>query len=92
VEKLTHADFRWVHLTFRAPVPATRFSGIAGITDVETDGEKVKLRVTGDFDPVIRAIGVDYVVDMTVSEPSLEEIFLAFYGEKSLSAEVAHAR
>ncbi len=85
VEKLTHADFRWVNLTFRAAVPAAMFSGVQGITDVEADGARVKLRVTGDFDPVIRAIGAEYVVDMTVSEPSLEEIFLAFYGEKSPS-------
>lgn len=84
-EKLMHADFRWVHLTFRAPVSAAQFAG-AGISDVEVDGEKVKLRMTGDFDPLIRAIGAEYVVDMDVHEPSLEEVFLSFYGEKVSAA------
>jgi ABC-2 type transport system ATP-binding protein len=83
VDKLTHTDFRWVRLTFRAPVPQSKFVGIDGISDVEANGNQVKLRVTGDFDPVIRAIGPEYVVDMVIQEPSLEEIFLAFYGEKS---------
>lgn len=86
VEKLTHAEFRWVHLTFRDAFPAARFEGISGISDVEANGATVKLRVIGDFDPVIRAIGPEYVVDMTVREPSLEEIFLAFYGDKSPAA------
>ena len=83
VDKLTHTEFHWVTLTFRAPVPATNFTGIQGISDVAVDGSKVKLRIIGDFDPVIRAIGPEYVVDMAIQEPSLEEIFLAFYGEKS---------
>lgn len=82
VDRLTHTDFRWVRLKFRAPVPAARFAGIAGISDVEANGTDVKLRVVGDFDPVIRAIGPEYVVEMTIDEPTLEEIFLAFYGEK----------
>ena len=83
VDKLTHTDFRWVRLTFRAPMAPSKFEGIDGISDVETNGEQVKLRVVGDFDPVIRAIGPEYVIDMVIQEPSLEEIFLAFYGEKS---------
>jgi ABC-2 type transport system ATP-binding protein len=83
VDKLTHTEFHWVTLTFRAPVPAANFTGIQGISDVTVDGSKIKLRVIGDFDPVIRAIGLEYVVDMAIQEPSLEEIFLAFYGEKS---------
>lgn len=86
IEKLTHADFRWVNLTFRAPVPAQQFQGIDGISEVTASGETVRMRLTGDFDPVIRAIGAEYVVDMSVHEPSLEEIFLAFYGEKSPTA------
>jgi len=83
VDKLTHTEFRWVKLRFRAPVSPSQFTGIDGISDVDANGEHVKLRVVGDFDPVIRAIGPEYVVDMAILEPSLEEIFLAFYGEKS---------
>lgn len=83
VDKLTHTEFRWVKLRFRTPVSPGQFTGIDGISDVEAHGEQVKLRVIGDFDPVIRAIGPEYVVDMAIQEPSLEEIFLAFYGENS---------
>ena len=33
----------------------------------------------GDFDPLLRAISGGYVEMLRVEEPSLEEIFLAFY-------------
>lgn len=82
VEKLTRADFQWVTITFREPVSPSHFEGQNGITDVTADGTNLKMRVVGDFDAVIRAIGSDYVVSMKVAEPTLEEIFLAYYGEK----------
>jgi ABC-2 type transport system ATP-binding protein len=85
VEKLTHADFQWVTITFREPVSPSHFEGKNGITNVTADGTTLKMRVAGDFDAVIRAIGSDYVVNMKVHEPTLEEIFLAYYGEKPVT-------
>lgn len=61
VEKLTHADFQWVTITFREPVSPSHFEGKNGITNVTADGTTLKMRVAGDFDAVIRAIGSDYV-------------------------------
>jgi hypothetical protein len=51
------------------------------VSDVSVDGNKLKLRLTGDFDPLIRAMSEQYIVDIEVQEPSLEEIFLAYYGD-----------
>lgn len=85
VEKLTHADFQWVTITFREPVSPSHFEGKNGITNVTADGTTLKMRVAGDFDAVICAIGSDYVVNMKVHEPTLEEIFLAYYGEKPVT-------
>lgn len=85
VEKLTRADFQWVTISFREPVSPAHFEGRNGITDVTADGTTLRMRVVGDFDAVIRAIGSDYVVSMKVAEPTLEEIFLAYYGEKPAS-------
>ena len=37
------------------------------------------MRMVGDFDPLLRAISNGYVEMLHIEEPSLEEIFLAFY-------------
>jgi ABC-2 type transport system ATP-binding protein len=80
VEDITHTNFRWVTVTFRDTPAADQLAGVPGVTDVSVDGERVKLQLNGDFDPLLRAIGDRYVVDLRVHEPTLEEIFLAFYG------------
>jgi ABC-2 type transport system ATP-binding protein len=84
VSDLTHADFRWVTLELRDGVQlATKLEALAGVSQVSTEDGLLKLRLTGDFDPLLRALGDAYVVDLRVHEPSLEEIFLAFYGNNS---------
>jgi ABC-2 type transport system ATP-binding protein len=84
VSDLTHADFRWVTLELRDGVQlATKLEALAGVSQVSSEDGKLKLRLTGDFDPLLRALGDAYVVDLRVHEPSLEEIFLAFYGNNS---------
>ena len=83
VAKLTHVEFRHVELTFRDAVPQTwfaRLENIVGVSDVETDANTLKLKLMGDFDPLMRVVSDGYVQDIRVHEPSLEEIFLAFYG------------
>ena len=44
------------------------------------------MRMIGDFDPLLRAISGGYVKSLHVEEPTLEEIFLAYYsGDKEQS-------
>jgi len=80
VERLTHVDFRWVTMQFRNPIGVMeRLATVNGVSDITTDQDRISLRMAGDFDPLLRAIGDQYVVDMRVKEPTLEEIFLTFY-------------
>jgi len=89
VDKLTHADFRWVTLTMRDTnnfMP--QLMTVHGVSDVEpVNGESIKMRLQGDFDPLLKAIHDRYVVDIEVQEPSLEEIFLAYYDEDKSTQE-----
>ncbi len=80
VSDLTHADFQWVTLRFREPVSSELVMPIPGVSDVTTTDNSLRLRLSGDFDPLLRAIGNQYIVAMQVQEPTLEEIFLTFYG------------
>ena len=83
VERLTHADFRRVTLKFRSPVAPTLVSGVPGVTSVSADQPNVlSLQLQGDFDPLLKAINGQYVQDITVTEPTLEDIFLTYYGSQ----------
>jgi ABC-type multidrug transport system, ATPase component len=86
VEKLTHVDFRWVSLRFREPVAADLLAHLPGAAKIETNGRTIRLRYTGDFDPLLRAISPYYVENLQVQEPTLEEIFLSYYNNNGEQA------
>ena len=82
IEKLTHVEFRWVEVKFRDAIPGglqTRLLNMQSIDHVKMNGNSLRLQLFGDFDPLMRVVGEGYVEDLHVEEPSLEEIFLAFY-------------
>lgn len=82
VEKITNVEFNWVDVTFRDSVPAglqQQLNSMPSITNVSANGTRVRMRNIGDFDPLLRALGSGYVETLHIEEPSLEEIFLAFY-------------
>lgn len=89
IEKLTHVEFHWVKVKFRDAIPTglqNRLMSVDSISNVEMNGKSLRLQLFGDFDPLMRAISEGYVEGLHIEEPSLEEIFLAFYdGEKEKS-------
>ena len=80
VSNLTHANFRWVTLRLREPMAAAQLSSLNGVSEVSAVDGGFKLRLSGDFDPLLRAIGSNYIQNIEVAEPTLEEMFLSFYG------------
>jgi ABC-2 type transport system ATP-binding protein len=83
VDALTHVHFRWITLRFREQVSIGDLANVPGVSELESDGHTAKMRMTGDFDPLLRAISSYYVEDLRVQEPSLEEIFLTYYGNNT---------
>ncbi|MFN7210051.1 MAG: ATP-binding cassette domain-containing protein [Aggregatilineales bacterium] len=86
VADLMRVNFTWVTLTLRQPAAPSLLAGVAGVSEVSAEGDRLKFRLSGDFDPILRAISSHYVVDVRVQEPSLEEVFLTFYGNGSAEA------
>lgn len=80
VDRLTSVDFRWITVRFREPFPASKLVGVPGATEVTLQDNTLRLRLAGDFDPLLRAIEGQYVEDLRVQEPTLEEVFLNYYG------------
>jgi ABC-2 type transport system ATP-binding protein len=53
---------------------------LPGVTDLEATDGKVSFKVAGDLDQVLRAIAKRHVTDMEFTHPTLEEVFLTYYG------------
>ncbi len=82
VDALTRVNFQWVQVEFKAPMPASRLADVPGVTEVTAEGNRLKFRLTGDFDPALRAISDGYITRLETLEPTLEEIFLTYYEVK----------
>ena len=83
VGSLNARAVRTLEIHFASPVPADAFIGLPGVRDVEVHGDVVRCTVAGAMDPVVKAAARFEVVDLSSHEPSLEDIFLAFYGSGS---------
>jgi ABC-2 type transport system ATP-binding protein len=68
-----------VHAQLDAPVP--ELSGIEGVSHVEVTGQTVECDVAGSMEALIAALAAAGVAHMTTREVSLEELFIAHYGD-----------
>lgn len=80
VSDLTRVKFHQLTLTFRTSVSPAQIATVPGVSEIKAAGNALHLRLSGDFDPLLRALDGQYIVEIRSQEPSLEEIFLSFYG------------
>ena len=64
----------------RRPVDPAEFRRIPGVSELERDGSAPHFKAHGDLDPVIKAAARHTVTDVELIRPTLEEIFLTYYG------------
>jgi len=81
VSDLMTREMRRLELRFGAPVPAEAFAAIPAIRELTVDGSVVTCSIVGSMDALFKAASAFELVDVTTTEPTLEEIFLAYYGE-----------
>ncbi len=77
-----------VELRFAGPVPIDEFTGLPGVSEVTAEDHVLRMRVVGPITRVVRAAARHELLDFVSREPSLEETFLALYGQQA-PAEVA---
>jgi ABC-2 type transport system ATP-binding protein len=80
VDALRDLAHHQVELRFAGPVPAEAFEKIEGVSDVSAEDHVLRLRVTGPISPVVQVAARYELLDFVSREPSLEETFLAEYG------------
>jgi ABC-2 type transport system ATP-binding protein len=72
---------RTIEIHFSHLVPTKAFSGLPGVQEVQAHGDTIRLTVAGAVDAVVKAAAKFEVVDLASHQPSLEDVFLAFYGK-----------
>ena len=85
VEALRDLAHHQVELRFVGPVPRAEFEGLPGVSEVTVEDHVLRMRVSGSITPVVRAAAAYELLDFVSREPSLEETFLAEYGEQPLA-------
>jgi ABC-type multidrug transport system ATPase subunit len=85
-EALRDLAHHTVELVFTGPVPTAEFEAIPGVSEVASEDHVLRMRVSGNIAPVVRAAARYELADFVSREPSLEETFLAEYGQQSAEA------
>jgi ABC-2 type transport system ATP-binding protein len=81
--------FHHVEIVFAEEPLAPELLRAAGLADPRVEGNRVTGDVRGSFEPLMKLLGTQRVLSFTSHEPSLEEVFLAYYKALPDSAEAA---
>jgi len=86
IEAVAQLQQRSAHLVearFRAPTDFGVFTALAGVTSHSVDGTTLHLEVAGDLNPIVALLARHVLDDLSIREPTLEELFMRFYGASS---------
>ncbi|HZP56775.1 MAG TPA: ABC transporter ATP-binding protein [Dehalococcoidia bacterium] len=89
VEDIARLKGRAVHVievTFAEAPPARAFE-LPGVRELHRDGATVHLQARDGIDALLKAIARYRVVDLRTEQPSLEDVFLAYYAGGEAAAE-----
>ena len=81
VGDLKARQVRRLDIHFARPVPAEPFERLPNVHDVEVQGDALRLTISGPMDLVVKEAARFEVVDLESHEPSLEDVFLTYYGK-----------
>jgi ABC-2 type transport system ATP-binding protein len=79
--RLVDKAFRHVTLTFAGPVDGKPFAALPGVEGFKADGAKLSFTLYSEPDALVKLAAEHRLVALEYERPSLEEIFLTYYGE-----------
>ena len=82
VSDLLHKRQRHVEVQFDEPIDLEELRRCRGVEALDADGAHVTFTVSGEVDEALKAISRHHVVDVEFVHPTLEEVFLTYYGEE----------
>ncbi len=79
-DTLLNKAFRHMSLTFDKPVDGEPFAALPGVRDLKADGKTLYFALHDNLDEVVKLAAQNRLVSMEYERPSLEEVFLTYYG------------
>lgn len=79
ISDLKERRLRHIEVQFAEDVARESFEDVPGIQDLQVQGRILECIVSGSMDPLIKRISNYDVLNVVSHEPSLEEVFLAYY-------------
>jgi ABC-2 type transport system ATP-binding protein len=79
VEALKYKALHHLELRFAAPVPIESFSRLPVVYEATIENAVIRCSVVGKVDTVIKAAAKFELVEIISHEPTLEDVFLAYY-------------
>ena len=79
LDELRHLHANTVEATYVGAPP--ELDGVPGVEDVQMSDGTIRLHVSGSTDPLLKALATAQITAIKVREPSLEELFHAYYDE-----------
>ena len=83
LDELHEMRVHHVEAVYRGRSPAAGLRGLDECEDLTEEDQRVRFTVRGAFASVLAVLGQHDIVSLTSREPSLEEVFLAYYGEQA---------
>ena len=78
--ELRHLSALSIEATFATTPPDV--SQVPGVSDIHVDGHRLRCQVKGSVEPLLARLTASNVTRLLSREPSLEELFLAQYGDQ----------
>lgn len=82
VSRLKAGALRELEIHFGEPVSADVFAHISGVQNVNVENGILQCAVVGELDSLIKAASRYHIINIISREPSLEDVFLTYYGEE----------
>lgn len=79
-DTLLEKRLRRMTIEFAEPVAPAAFAALPGVSDVQMEGPRLTLVLHDGLDDVLKLAARHTVADLELRHPSLEEIFLTYYG------------
>jgi len=80
VATLKSQTARSLRIEFGGPIRAEDFANLPGIQNLKIAGQSLRCDIKGSLDTLFKTAAKYEVVNLITYEPSLEEVFLAYYG------------
>ncbi len=85
IERLRSRKMKYV--AFEALGDSSEVTHLPGVAGLRQDGRKVRFTYTGDIQALVTAMPKCRPVDLSITDPPLEEVFLSFYGQSAPGAQ-----